>query len=89
MGLEHFIAEEEVRARSHAIWVAEGRQDGRSEEYWFRAMVELEKELVHAWLLALEVRENAEMVMPRPPISQPIHRREAERIDPDALRRAA
>jgi len=90
MGLEQFIAEEHVRARSYAIWVAEGRPEGRCEDHWYRALAELEKELVHTWLMALEEREYAEeMVMPRPPISQPVHRRLADRIDPGTLRRAA
>lgn len=89
MGLDRFIAEEEVRIRSYALWDADGRPDGRSEEYWFRAMAELEKELVRSWLSALEEREANEFVEPRPPISQPVHRRQADRLDPGALRQAA
>lgn len=89
MGLEIFIAEEQVRARSYALWDAEGRPDGRSEEYWFRALADLEKELVRSWLFALEERETCEMVMPRPPISQPVRRHQAARLDPGVLRHAA
>jgi glycine/D-amino acid oxidase-like deaminating enzyme len=89
MGLDQLIPEEKIRARSYAIWLAEGCKDGRSEEYWFRAVAELESELMRAWLVALEERENTELVMPRLPISQPVYRHQAGRIDPDALREAA
>lgn len=89
MGLEHFISEEQVRARSYEIWVSEGQPQGRSGEHWFRALAELEKELIHNWLVELEERESAEIVMPRPPISQPVRRRQAARLDPGALRQAA
>jgi hypothetical protein len=34
--------EKEVRARSHAIWEAEGHKDGCSEEHWMRAVKEIE-----------------------------------------------
>lgn len=34
--------EKEVRARSHAIWEAEGHKDGYSEEHWMRAAREIE-----------------------------------------------
>ena len=89
MGLDQLIPEEKIRARSHAIWVAEGCKDGRSEEYWFRAVSELETELMWTWIEALEEREATDLVMPKLPISQPVYRHEADRIDLDALREAA
>ncbi len=35
--------EEEVRARSHAIWEAEGHKDGHCEEHWMQATKEIEE----------------------------------------------
>ena len=89
MGLDRLILEDKIRARSHAIWVAEGCRDGHSDEYWFRAVSELEAELMWAWLEALEERETTDLVMPRLPISRPVYRHQADRIDPDTLREAA
>lgn len=89
MGLEQLIPEEQIRARSYQLWEAEGRQDGRSMEYWLRAIKELETELERCWLVALEESENTHLVMPRAPISTPPCRHEADRIDPHVLREAA
>ncbi len=89
MGLDQLIPEEKVRARSYTLWDAEGRPEGRAQEYWFRAVAELEAELMRAWLMKAEEHEKTEFVMPRPSISQPVCRREAARLDPHALREAA
>lgn len=94
MELDHLIPEEKIRARSYAIWSAEGCKEGCSEEYWFRAVAELEVELVQNWLMAIEEREKEErertnFVMPRPPISRPIYRHEAARIRAERLPQAA
>lgn len=89
MGLEQLISIEQIKARSYTIWDNEGRLEGHAEEYWFRAMAELENELEHAWLMVLEEKENAELAMPHPEISEPPHRYEAGRIDPDLVYRAA
>jgi hypothetical protein len=89
MGLDQLIPEEKIRARSYAIWDADGRPEGRCEEYWYRAIAELEAELMCAWLTKAEQRDKTEFVMPRLPISQPVCRREAGRLDPHALREAA
>lgn len=35
--------EKEVRARSHAMWEAEGCRDGHSEEHWMRATKDIEE----------------------------------------------
>jgi hypothetical protein len=35
--------EDQVRARAHAIWEAEGRHDGRQDEHWKQAEGEFEK----------------------------------------------
>lgn len=89
MVLEQLISIEQIKARSYALWDNEGRLDGHAEEYWFRAIDELEDELEHAWLMVLEEKENAELVMPLPPISEPPHRYEAGKIDPDLIYKAA
>ena len=36
--------EAEVRERAHAIWIAEGRPEGREVDQWMRARRELERE---------------------------------------------
>ncbi len=89
MGLEQLIPEDQIRARSYALWESEGRQDGHCEEYWRRAQAELQEELERSWLVALEERENMELVMPRLPISKAPYRHEAGRLDADMLREAA
>ncbi len=89
MGLEQLIPEEQIRLRSYALWEAEGRQEGRCEEYWLRALAELHEELERSWLVALEERENMELVMPRLPISKAPYRHEAGRLNAISLREAA
>ncbi len=89
MGLEQLIPEEQVRIRSYTIWEAEGRKDGHSEEYWLRALAELEAELERSWLVAIEEREITEFVMPHLPISARPYRHEAGRLDATKLCEAA
>ena len=89
MGLEQLIGEDQIRARSHAIWIIEGRPDGRAHDHWRRALAELTAELERAWLSLLDERENAEMVMPRPAVVPPPQRMLAGRVDRDQLRLAA
>jgi hypothetical protein len=89
MGLDNLIPEEQIRARSYAIWEAEGRPEGHCEEHWTRACAELLKELERSWLVALEGREDTDLVMPRLPISKRPLRSEAGRIDPDHFQEAA
>jgi hypothetical protein len=80
MVLEQLIPEEQIKSRSFALWNTAGRPDGRSEEFWFRAVAELENELEHSWLVALEERENLELAMPKLPISKPLQRCEAGKL---------
>lgn len=89
MGLDHLIAEDQIRSRSHAIWEREGRPEGCAEEHWLRAITELNAELERAWLVALEERENTELAMPRPQVREAPQRTEAARCDPGALPKAA
>ena len=89
MVLEQLISIEQIKARSYTLWNNEGRLEGHAEEYWFRAIAELEAELEHAWLIALDAEEHTELVMPLPPISEAPHRHEAGRIDPDSVYKAA
>lgn len=42
--LRRVPTEAEVRARAHAIWLAEGMPEGREVDHWMRARRELEKE---------------------------------------------
>ena len=35
--------EQRIRERAYALWEAEGRPEGRSEEYWHRASEELRR----------------------------------------------
>jgi hypothetical protein len=83
------IPEEVIRSRSYAIWESEGRQPGRAEEFWLRALAELEEELDRYWRAALSPDAATNLVMPRPAISEPPTRREAGRIDINAFREAA
>ena len=89
MGLEQLIGEDQIRARSHAIWIIEGRPAGRAHEHWLRALAELTAELERAWLSVLDEHENTEMVMPRPTIVPPPQRLLANRVDRNQLRLAA
>ena len=89
MELEHLIGEDQIRARSHAIWIIEGRPNGRAHEHWLRALAELTAELERAWLTLMDERENTELVMPRPAVVPPPQRLLADRVDRDQLRKAA
>lgn len=89
MALGYPIPENQIRARSCALWNAAGRPCGRDDEFWFRAIAELEWELEMSWLVALEERENLELAMPKLPISQPVQRHMAGKIGNDAVREAA
>ncbi len=35
------LEERVIRERAHALWEAEGRPDGRQEEHWYNAVLEL------------------------------------------------
>lgn len=85
MGLEHLISIEQIRARSYSIWDSEGRLEGHTEEYWFRAIAELESELENAWMMVLKEEPDADLVMPLPTISEAPQRHEAGKIDPDRV----
>jgi len=89
MGLEQLIGEDQIRARSHAIWIIEGRPEGRAHEHWLRALAELTAELERAWLSLLDERENTDLVMPRPTVIPPPQRLLAGRVSQDQLRLAA
>jgi hypothetical protein len=41
---ERVPTEDEVRERAHAIWLAEGKPEGREVDHWMRARRELERE---------------------------------------------
>lgn len=89
MVLEQFIPEDQIRARSYALWESEGRRDGHALDYWLRAVAELESELERSWLVAIEERENTELVMPRLPISARPWRHEAGKLNSGTLSEAA
>ena len=64
-------SEDEIRTRSYLLWEREGRQDGKSEEYWLRAKAELEAELEAKWHAASMEGESTTFVLPVLPISTP------------------
>lgn len=76
------ISEELIRRRSYAIWESEGRLEGRSEEYWLRALAELREEMERSWQAALSPEAPTDIVMPHPAISQPPKRHVSGRINP-------
>jgi hypothetical protein len=63
-------SEQMIRVRSYLLWELEGRPAGRSEEYWFRAKIEIEEEMEREWrAIGLEA-ETVPFVPSRPAISQ-------------------
>ena len=64
-------SEDEIRTRSYLLWEREGRQNGKSEEYWKRAKAELEAELEASWQAASMEGETTAFVLPVLPISTP------------------
>jgi hypothetical protein len=68
-------SEEQIQTRSYLIWEREGRQDGKSEEYWLRAKAEMEAELEAKWhaasMAASMEGETTSFVLPVLPISTP------------------
>jgi hypothetical protein len=86
MELEQLVSEDQIRARSHAIWEREGYPEGRAEEHWLRAIAELHAELQRSWLVAQEERENSTLAMPHPDVHQAPQHLEAGRCRPDMLK---
>lgn len=74
---------EEIRIRSYLIWEREGRQDGKSEEYWLRAKTELEVELEANWQAASMEGETTTFVLPVLPISTPPSRSVSSKLPAD------
>ena len=56
---------EMIRLRSYSIWEREGRQEGKGEEYWLSAEMEIDAEC-----RAVIAGENTHMVLPLPRISR-------------------
>ncbi len=83
------IPEEHIQRRSYEIWETDGCQQGRDEEYWLRALAELEEELERSWQAALAPDATTDVVMPHFPVSQIPTRSESGRIDPNTFREAA
>ncbi|RXT42993.1 DUF2934 domain-containing protein [Bradyrhizobium betae] len=38
----HYDQERRIRERAYQLWALEGRQEGRAEEYWHRAIEQLD-----------------------------------------------
>lgn len=74
-------SEEQIRIRSYHLWEREGRQDGKSEEYWLRAKAELEAEFEAKWHAASMEGETTTFVLPVLPISIPPARSVANKIE--------
>lgn len=49
--------EQRIRVRAYAIWEGEGRHDGRAEEHWRQAELEIEQALRSAEAQAAEAPE--------------------------------
>jgi hypothetical protein len=84
------VSEAAIRQRSYEIWQREGCPEGKSEEHWFRARVELEAEqpkrefrtaAYHTILYRLD--ERLRTVLPRPRITTPPQKFMASRISRD------
>jgi DUF2934 family protein len=43
-GEDAAILEGRIRERAHQLWELEGRQDGRADEYWHRAVEQLQSD---------------------------------------------
>jgi len=80
-------SDEQIRTRSYLLWEREGRQDGKSEEYWQRAKTELEVEMEAQWHAAsMEASMEGEttgFVLPVLPISTPPSRSVADKLEHD------
>jgi len=78
-------SDEQIRNRAYLMWEREGRQDGKSEEYWLRAKAELETELEAKWHAAsIEASMEGEttgFVLPVLPISTPPSRSVADKLE--------
>lgn len=81
------VSEEAIRQRSYEMWEREGCPDGKAEEHWFRARVELEAEqpkreyrtaAYHMVLYRFD--EKLRTVLPRPRISVPPQKYMANRV---------
>ena len=87
-------SEEQIRDRAYLMWEREGKQDGKSEEYWQRAKAELEAELDAKWHAAsIEDSMQGEttgFVLPVLPISTPPSRSVADKLEQNPeLKKAA
>ena len=84
---------EQIRDRAYLMWEREGKQDGKSEEYWLRAKTELEAEMEAKWHAAsMEASmegETTSFVLPVLPISTPPSRSVADKVEnPAGLQKA-
>ena len=78
-------SDEQIRIRSYLLWEREGRQEGKSGEYWQRAKTELETEMEAHWHAAsIEASMEGEttgFVLPVLPISTPPSRSVADKLE--------
>lgn len=64
----HTLQETEIRDRAYALWEQDGAQEGRDQDYWYRAERELAKQ---AELDSSE--EAADITQPTPPAGFSAH----------------
>jgi hypothetical protein len=76
-------SDEQIRIRSYLLWEGDGRQDGKSHEYWLQAKTELEAELEAKWLAASMEGETTSFVLPVLPISTPPSRSVSSKLPVD------
>jgi hypothetical protein len=51
--------EDQIKRRAYELWDADGRPDGRDQDYWFKAMAELAASALAATALAVKPRKRA------------------------------
>jgi hypothetical protein len=78
-------SKEAIQLRSYLIWEREGRPDGRADEHWRRAKLELEAEMQEASMTG----KTADIVLPRLPISTPPLKSMSVRVETESFPRAA
>lgn len=51
--------EDQIKRRAYELWDADGRPDGRDQDYWFKAMAELAARALAATAQAVKPRKRA------------------------------
>ena len=46
--------EDQIKRRAYELWEADGRPDGKDQDYWFKAMAEIAASAIAATALAVK-----------------------------------